>query len=84
LSESNEKTERIGNDGGSLGAHHREHRDVLQAQHGSQSIAGPHLVGDLRKTSKFAVYRQRKAYNERLGDLSETEMRWRHRHLPRT
>ena len=40
------------------------------------------IVKALRKTSKSAVYRQRKAYNERLGDLSEVETRWRHRHLP--
>jgi hypothetical protein len=40
------------------------------------------IVRALRKTSNSAAYRQRKAYIERLGDLSEVEKRCSKRHLP--
>lgn len=33
-------------------------------------------------TSKSTVYRMRKAWLDRRGDLSEAEKRWRHRHIP--
>ena len=40
------------------------------------------IVTALRKTSKSAVYRQRKTHKERRGDLSEVQNRWSKRHLP--